>query len=98
MQCMCKIVISSCGLFPMQFVIDMRVLEHLERFIAMRKSCLDEEVFCLLSNILSGTPQQIQVMCILVYLLLYCVVTLCVWWPFESNEVFVLYAHRTCVC
>ena len=60
-----------------QFVIEMRVLEHLERCVAMGESSLDIEVFRLLSNILSGTPQQIQVICNLVLISLVFLCSMC---------------------
>ena len=46
---------------------DLGVLEHLERFISMGKNALTKEVFWLISNVLAGSLNQIQVMDTLEY-------------------------------
>ena len=51
-----------------QFVVDLGVLEHLERFIGMGSENLDRDVFWLLSNVLAGTQEHIQVIHTLVCL------------------------------
>ena len=47
---------------------DLGVLEHLERFIGMGSENLDKEVFWLISNVLAGKQEHIQVIDTLVCL------------------------------
>ena len=47
---------------------DLGVLEHLERFIGMGNENLDKEVFWLISNVLAGKQEHIQVIYTLVCL------------------------------
>ena len=92
-------MIDVCDLFMWsvsQFVIEMRVLEHLERCVAIGKSYLDIEVFHLLSNILSGTPQQIQVIRNLVYVSVVILCSMCLV-AFLSQIKFVCCVLTECV-
>ena len=58
-----------------QFVVNLGVLEHLVHFVEIRNELLDNEVFWLISNVLAGTQEHIQVsnkhFSVLVYLIVY---------------------------
>ena len=55
-----RFMILRCSLFS-QFVVNLGVLEHLERFTQFGNEILDRDVFWLLSNVLAGTQEHIQV-------------------------------------
>ena len=55
-----RFMILRCSLFS-QFVVNLGVLEHLERFTGMGSENLDRDVFWLISNVLAGTQRHIQV-------------------------------------
>ena len=44
-----------------KFVVNLGILEHLVRFVEIRNEILDNEVFWLISNVLAGTEEHIQV-------------------------------------
>ena len=58
-----------------KFVVNLGVLEHLVHFVAIQNEILDKEVFWLLSNVLAGTQEHIQVSnrhsSVLVHLIVY---------------------------
>ena len=58
-----------------QFVVNLGVLEHLMRFVEIQNELLDKEVFWLISNVLAGTQEHIQVSnkhsSVLIHLIMY---------------------------